>query len=90
MSPENDPEQVQMQKDLAVLAADAGFIPTFTCAPYLVAMCRSRMRFWRGRSRLRWFMPILFWVRGRRGHGTESAIAASLLGLVPEFGRVAG
>ena len=37
--PENDPEQVRMQKEIAGMAADAGFIPTFTCAPYLVGDC---------------------------------------------------
>ena len=35
--PENDPERVRIQKEIAELATTAGFIPTFTCAPYLVA-----------------------------------------------------
>ena len=34
--PENDPEQVRLQRELSDMAAAAGFIPTFTCAPYLV------------------------------------------------------
>ena len=65
--PENDPEQVQMQKDLAVLAADADLFPLLPVLRTWWAMCRSRTRFWRGRSRLRWFMPILFWARELRG-----------------------
>ena len=34
--PENDPAQVRMQKEIGEMAAAAGFIPTWTCAPYLV------------------------------------------------------
>ena len=84
--PENDPEQVQMQKDLAVLAADAGFIPTFTCAPYLVGNVplKDEILAWTESSAVVYANSILG-ARTTR-HGTESAIAASLLGLVPEFG----
>jgi len=84
--PENDPKQVQMQKDLAVLAADAGFIPTFTCAPYLVGNVplKDEVLAWTESSAVVYANSILG-ARTTR-HGTESAIAASLLGLVPEFG----
>ena len=34
--PENDPAQVRMQKEIGEMATAAGFIPTWTCAPYLV------------------------------------------------------
>ncbi len=84
--PENDPEQVQMQNELAVMAADAGFIPTFTCAPYLVGNVplKGEICAWTESSAVVYANSIL----GARTvrHGTESAIAASLLGLVPEFG----
>lgn len=84
--PENDPEQVAMQKELADLAADAGFIPTFTCAPYLVGNVpvKGEVCAWTESSAVVYANSILG-ARTTR-HGTESAIAASLLGLVPEFG----
>ncbi len=84
--PENDPEQVAMQKELADLAADAGFIPTFTCAPYLVGNVpvKGEVCAWTESSAVVYANTILG-ARTTR-HGTESAIAASLLGLVPEFG----
>ncbi len=84
--PENDPEQVRMQKELADRAAEAGFIPTFTCAPYLVGNVplKGEVCAWTESSAVVYANSIL----GARTvrHGTESAIAASLLGLVPEFG----
>ncbi|MBS11357.1 MAG: hypothetical protein CME19_07130 [Gemmatimonadetes bacterium] len=84
--PENDPEQVAMQKELADLAANAGFIPTFTCAPYLVGNVpvRGEVCAWTESSAVVYANTILG-ARTTR-HGTESAIAASLLGLVPEYG----
>ena len=84
--PENDPEQVAMHNELADLAADAGFIPTFTCAPYLVGNVpvKSEVCAWTESSAVVYANTILG-ARTTR-HGTESAIAASLLGLVPEFG----
>ena len=85
-APENDPEQVQMQKELAAMAADAGFIPTFTCAPYLVGNVplKGEVCAWTESSAVVYANSILG-ARTTR-HGTESAIAASLLGWVPEFG----
>ena len=84
--PENDPEQVAMQRELARLAARAGFIPTFTCAPYLVGNVplRGEVCAWTESSAVVYANSILG-ARTTR-HGTESAIAASLPGLVPEFG----
>ena len=84
--PENDPEQVQLQRDLAAMAAEAGFIPTFTCAPYLVGNVplKGEVCAWTESSAVVYANSILG-ARTTR-HGTESAIAASLLGLVPEFG----
>jgi predicted aconitase len=84
--PENDPEQVRMQKELAESAAEAGFLPTFTCAPYLVGNVplKGEICAWTESSAVVYANSILG-ARTTR-HGTESAIAASLLGLVPEFG----
>lgn len=84
--PQNDPEQVAMQKELSDLAANAGFIPTFTCAPYLVGNVpvKGEICAWTESSAVVYANTILG-ARTTR-HGTESALAASLLGLVPEFG----
>jgi predicted aconitase len=84
--PENDPEQVQMQRRLAVKAAEAGYIPTFTCAPYLVGNVplKGEICAWTESSAVVYANSILG-ARTTR-HGSESAIAASLLGVVPEFG----
>ena len=83
---ENNPEQVRMQRELADLAAAAGFIPTFTCAPYLVGNVplKGEICAWTESSAVVYANSILG-ARTTR-HGTESAIAASLLGWVPEFG----
>lgn len=84
--PENDPEQVRLQKQIAEMAARAGFIPTFTCAPYLVGNVplKGEVCAWTESSAVVYANSILG-ARTTR-HGTESAIAASLLGIVPEFG----
>ena len=84
--PENDPEQVRLQRELSDMAAAAGFIPTFTCAPYLVGNVplRGEICAWTESSAVVYANSILG-ARTTR-HGNESAIAASLLGLVPEFG----
>ena len=84
--PENDPEQVSMQRELTTLAAEAGFIPTYTCAPYLVGNVplKGEVCAWTESSAVVYANSILG-ARTTR-HGTESAIAASLLGVVPEFG----
>ena len=84
--PENDPHQVQLQRELAEMAAAAGFLPTFTCAPYLVGNVplKGEICAWTESSAVVYANSIL----GARTvrHGTESALAASLLGWVPEFG----
>ena len=84
--PENDPEQVRLQKEIADAAAAAGFIPTFTCAPYLIGNVplKGEVCAWTESSAVVYANSILG-ARSTR-HGSESAIAASLLGLVPEFG----
>jgi hypothetical protein len=84
--PENDPEQVRFQKEIAALAAESGYIPTFTCAPYLVGNTplKGEICAWTESSAVVYANSILG-ARTTR-HGTESAIAASVLGLVPEFG----
>ncbi len=84
--PQNDPEQVRLQREIATLAASAGYIPTFTCAPYLVGNVplKGEICAWTESSAVVYANSILG-ARTTR-HGTESAIAASLLGLVPEFG----
>jgi hypothetical protein len=83
---ENDAEQVRMQREIAEMAAEAGFIPTFTCAPYLVGNVplKGEVCAWTESSAVVYANSILG-ARTTR-HGSESAIAASLLGWVPEFG----
>jgi len=84
--PANDPEQVRLQRELAELATAAGFLPTFTCAPYLVGNVplKGEICAWTESSAVVYANSILG-ARTTR-HGTESALAASLLGWVPEFG----
>lgn len=84
--PENDPEQVRLQKEIAAMAAAAGFIPTFTCAPYLVGNVplKGEVCAWTESSAVVYANSILG-ARTTR-HGTESAIAAALTGWTPEFG----
>jgi predicted aconitase len=83
---ENPPEQVRLQREVSDLATDAGFINTFTCAPYLVGNVplKGEICAWTESSAVVYANSILG-ARTTR-HGNESAIAASLLGLVPEFG----
>lgn len=84
--PENDPAQLQLQREVNELAVAAGYLPTFTCAPYLVGNVpvMGEICAWTESSAVVYANSILG-ARTTR-HGTESAIAASLLGLVPEFG----
>jgi predicted aconitase len=84
--PENDIEQVRMQKELAIAASEAGFLPTFTCTPYLVGNVplKGEPCAWTESSAIVYANSILGARTAR--HGAESAIAASLLGVVPEFG----
>ncbi|MDP6037226.1 MAG: aconitase X, partial [Candidatus Latescibacteria bacterium] len=84
--PENDPEQVRLQKEISELAVIAGYLPTYTCAPYLVGNVpvKGEICAWTESSAVVYANTILG-ARTTR-HGTESAVAASLTGWVPEFG----
>jgi predicted aconitase len=84
--PENDPVQVRMQRALEEKAVWAGYLPTYTCAPYLVGNVpvKGEICAWTESSAVVYANSILG-ARTTR-HGTESANAASLLGVVPEFG----
>lgn len=83
---ENDPAQVAAQREISRLAVEAGYLPTFTCAPYLTGNVpiKGEICAWTESSAVVYANSILG-ARTTR-HGTESAIAASILGLVPEFG----
>jgi len=84
--PENDPQQVATQRKLTAMAVKSGFLPTYTCAPYLVGNVplKGEVCAWTESSAVVYANSILG-ARTTR-HGLESANAASLLGLVPEFG----
>jgi len=75
-----------MQRALEKRAIWAGYLPTYTCAPYLVGNVpvQGEICAWTESSAVVYANSILG-ARTTR-HGTESANAASLLGVVPEFG----
>ncbi|MDP6554439.1 MAG: aconitase X catalytic domain-containing protein [Pirellulaceae bacterium] len=79
-------DQVAAQQEVMRLATDAGFLMTYTCAPYLVGNVplKGEVCAWTESSAVVYANSILG-ARTTR-HGTESALAASLLGCVPEFG----
>ena len=79
-------EQVEAQLEVQALARDAGFLMTYTCAPYLVGNVplKGEICAWTESSAVVYANSILG-ARTTR-HGTESAIAAALTGFVPEFG----
>jgi predicted aconitase len=79
-------EQVAAQQEIQQRASAAGFLMTYTCAPYLVGNVpiKGEVCAWTESSAVVYANSILG-ARTTR-HGTESAIAASLLGVVPEFG----
>ena len=79
-------EQVAAQLEVMEMASDAGFLMTYTCAPYLVGNVplQGEICAWTESSAVVYANSILG-ARTTR-HGTESAIAAALLGSVPEFG----
>jgi predicted aconitase len=79
-------EQVRAQREVMEMARDAGFLMTHTCAPYLVGNVpvKGEICAWTESSAVVYANSILG-ARTTR-HGTESAIAAALLGCVPEFG----
>jgi predicted aconitase len=79
-------EQVAAQREVMELARDAGFLMTHTCAPYLVGNVpvKGEICAWTESSAVVYANSILG-ARTTR-HGTESALAAALLGFVPEFG----
>ena len=78
--------QVQAQLEVQEMARDAGFLMTYTCAPYLVGNVplKGEVCAWTESSAVVYANSILG-ARTTR-HGTESAIAAALTGFVPEFG----
>ncbi|MFC1714332.1 aconitase X catalytic domain-containing protein [Candidatus Poribacteria bacterium] len=79
-------EQVSAQLEIQEMARDAGFLMTYTCAPYLVGNVpvKGEICAWTESSAVVYANSILG-ARTTR-HGTESAIAAALVGFVPEFG----
>ena len=79
-------EQVNAQLEIMEMARDAGFLMTYTCAPYLVGNVpvKGEICAWTESSAVVYANSIIG-ARTTR-HGTESAIAAALLGFVPEFG----
>lgn len=79
-------EQVSAQLEIMDMARDAGFLMTYTCAPYLVGNVpiKGEICAWTESSAVVYANSILG-ARTTR-HGTESAIAAALVGFVPEFG----
>ncbi len=79
-------EQVEAQREIMEMARDAGFLMTYTCAPYLVGNVpvKGEICAWTESSAVVYANSILG-ARTTR-HGTESAIAAALTGYVPEFG----
>jgi predicted aconitase len=79
-------EQVAAQQEIHAMARDAGFLMTYTCAPYLVGNVpvKGEICAWTESSAVVYANSILG-ARTTR-HGTESAIAAALTGYVPEFG----
>jgi predicted aconitase len=79
-------EQVAAQKEVMKMATEAGFLMTHTCAPYLVGNVplKGEICAWTESSAVVYANSILG-ARTTR-HGTESAIAAALLGWTPEFG----
>ena len=79
-------EQVAAQLEVMDMARDAGFLMTYTCAPYLVGNVplKGEICAWTESSAVVYANSILG-ARTTR-HGTESAIAAALVGFVPEFG----
>lgn len=79
-------EQVVAQQEVMNMATGAGFLMTLTCAPYLVGNVplKGEICAWTESSAVVYANSILG-ARTTR-HGTESALAASVLGWVPEFG----
>jgi predicted aconitase len=79
-------DQVAAQREIFDMARDAGFLMTYTCAPYLVGNVplKGEILAWTESSAVVYANSILG-ARTTR-HGTESAIAAAVTGFVPEFG----
>ena len=79
-------EQVAAQREITKLASEAGYLMTYTCAPYLVGNVplKGEICAWTESSAVVYANSILG-ARTTR-HGTESALAAAALGWVPEFG----
>jgi len=79
-------DHVAAQQETMEMASKAGFLMTHTCAPYVVGNVplKGEICAWTESSAVVYANSILG-ARTTR-HGTESAIAAALLGVVPEFG----
>ena len=81
-------EEVAFEETLRSLARDAGFQLTRTCTPYLVgnAPLKGQRAAWTESSAVVYANSVLG-ARTTR-HGMESALAAALLGVTPEFGEL--
>jgi len=81
-------DHVAAQQEVMELASKAGFLVTHTCVPYVVGNVplKGEICAWTESSAVVYANSILG-ARTTR-HGTESAIAAALLGVVPEFGAL--
>jgi predicted aconitase len=81
-------EEVAFEVALRSLARDAGFQLTRTCTPYLVgnAPLKGQTAAWTESSAVVYANSVLG-ARTTR-HGMESALAAALLGVTPEFGEL--
>jgi len=79
-------EQVNAQLEVMEMATDAGFLMTYTCAPYVIGNVplKGEICAWTESSAVVYANSILG-ARTTR-HGTESGIAAALTGFVPKFG----
>lgn len=79
-------EEANFMKKVDVLARKAGILTTWSCTPYLVASVpvKGEICAWTESSAVVYANSILGAKTTR--HGMESAVAAALLGFVPEFG----
>jgi predicted aconitase len=81
-----EPDQLDFQKFVIERARKAGIVLTWTCAPYIVGVLpgKGQICAWTESSAVVYVNSIIG-ARSTR-NGQESAIAASVLGWVPEFG----
>ncbi|MGA2468023.1 MAG: aconitase X catalytic domain-containing protein, partial [Thermodesulfobacteriota bacterium] len=83
---EIDERRVKLQRQLLELAGRSGWILSWTCAPYLIGNVpvKGQICAWTESHAVVYINSILG-ARSTR-HGCESAVAAAVLGLTPEFG----